>query len=227
MKTKTYLLGAALVSLLSATAACNSDVDDIPVECDGFLDTTDAATPVSITITNDGADPIYLVGTDCSTTVDLVLRDADGTILSRHGGTCGYTCEDLMTQEIGCAEPAICAQPPTVKIAPGGSYEMAWDGFVTPTVDMPAGCFASSESELGGEAGSCQQLQVAADATYQAAVSVANTIDCGGQACDCTPDENGICMIDFAWAEDVDQAIGEIAYPADTSVTIVLGTEPS
>jgi hypothetical protein len=221
MNTKTILLGAALASML-ATAACNDSETTIPEDCEPFLDTNEEAAPVTIAIENNSPDPIYLVSTGCSSDVELILRDGAGDYVSRWGSACGIqTCEVLMEEpRYECL--ADCAQPPTVMVAPGGRYETTWDGFVMEQVEMPSGCFSEAQSA----ATTCSQLQVAPDGVYAAGFNVATAITCDtglNADCTCTPDESGTCTIDFGYAETMTEAIGEAAYPSETTIDIVYG----
>ena len=221
MSTNPTFLGAVLVSMLAAAACTGSD--DVTAECEPFLDTTDEATPVTITIENDSPDPIYLVSQGCRSDVELILRDASGNAVSRDTAGCGsQTCEVLMEEpRQDCA--AICAQPPTVMIAPGGRFETQWDGFVMKQVEMPSSCFADTQNAIA----TCSQRQVADDGTYVAGFNVATEITCdaGGtnQDCTCTPDDDGVCVIDFGWAESMTEALGEALYPSQTTIDIVYG----
>lgn len=221
MKTNTTLLGAVLVSLL-ATAACNGS-DDVTAECEPFLDTTEEATPMTIAIENNSPDPIYLVSNGCSSQVELILRDASGDFVPRFGDGCGnQTCEVLM-EEPSLECPAICAQPPTVMIAPGGRFETEWDGLTMTQVEMPSSCFADTQSQLS----TCSQLQVAEEGVYTAGFNVASEITCQtgdpNEDCSCTPDESGVCTIDFGYAESMTEALAEALYPSETAIDIVYG----
>ncbi|MEQ9323819.1 MAG: hypothetical protein RIF41_31940 [Polyangiaceae bacterium] len=221
MKTNTTLLGAALVSLLAA-AACNGS-DDVTAECEPFLDTTEEATPLTIAIENNSPDPIYLVSNGCSTDVELILRDPNGDFVPRFGGACGnQTCEVLMDEPVLTCDAA-CAVPPTVMIAPGGRFETEWDGFVMKQVEMPSSCFADTQSQLS----TCAQLQVAEEGSYSAGFNVATEITCQSgdpnDNCDCTPDENGLCTIDFGYAETMTETLAEALYPSETAIEIVYG----
>lgn len=222
MKTHPTLLGAALVSLL-ATAACNGS-DGVVAECEPFLDTTEEATPLTIAIENDSPDPIYLVSNGCSSDVEIILRDENGDFVARDGnGGCGYqTCEVLMDEPMyDCA--AACAVPPTVMIAPGGRFETQWNGFVMKQVDMPSSCFADTQSQMT----TCSQLQVAEEGSYTAGFNVATELTCQtgdpNADCTCTPDANGVCVIDFGYAESMTEALGQALYPSETTIDIVYG----
>jgi len=222
MTTKTLLFGAALATMF-ATAACGTDTD-VASECEPFLDTTEEATPVTVAIENDSPDPIFLVSTGCSSEVELLLRDGDGAYVDRGIGSCGpQTCEQLMEEpRYDCA--ALCAQPPTVMVAPGGRYETTWDGFVFTQTEMPSGCFADATTQ--GQA-SCSQKLVAGEGVYTAGFNVATAITCNGgapdQDCTCTPDEDGVCVIDFGYADSMTEVTGQAQYPSETQIDIVFG----
>ena len=43
------------------------------------------------------------------------------------------------------------------------------------------------------------------------------------ESCDCTPDENGLCTIDFGYAETMTETLAEALYPSETAIEIVYG----
>jgi hypothetical protein len=216
---KPFLLGATMAGLL-VSAACGSS--DVSAECAPFVDSTEGATPVTIAIENDGADPIYLVSNGCRTDVEVLVRDADGNPLSLETGGCGQTCESLMDEpRQACA--ALCEQPPTIMIAPGGRFETTWDGVFVTQGEMPGSCYADDDSLSA----TCPFMETAAEGLYRAGFNVATVLSCPsagpGEDCTCAPDESGTCSISFGYAEDASEVTGEVQYPGETQIEIVFG----
>lgn len=189
-------------------------------QCEGFEDTTERA-DVTVSIRNATAAPIYLTGLGCDADIDLRLYDEDDQRIDFRAGVCHFTCEELQQSEAICA--ADCAIPPIVMIAPGGSYDMPWDGTIHRPAQMPESCYLNPEYATQG----CDRRTVAPAATYQFEVSAHDDSWCPLDqpgACTCTPDASGSCTFEQPYGEIVGEgrpARADLVFPSETRAEIV------
>jgi hypothetical protein len=194
------LLALTTTSLL-ALAGCGSTVEDGTGGSGGGADVCDdyrtgddggAPRPTTVRFVNAGDADIYLGDPveSCGGYVPFAL-EKDGIPVASRLGLCEFSCEQIM--EGGCACPAACEAPTTVRITPGGSYELAWQGFDYLPTTLPEQCLAED-----GCAPSCF-LPRFASGTYQVTGTAYASVSCTDVGiCECTPDENGACLLDFA-----------------------------
>ncbi len=218
------LIVTVLSALTAATAlsACDTTItpfDDDGAVCAGFEDTTQT-TDVAVTVRNDGASPIYITGLGCDASVDLRLYDANDQLLAYRERVCQFTCSELQETDAVCA--ADCALPPVVMIAPGGTYELAWNGTVLDAVGMPPGCYLSPD--LAGD--TCEQRVVAPAGEYALEITAYDgsfcPLDMEG-ACECEPDATGSCTVDIYMEVSGEGRTGRTAlsFPAEDRAEIV------
>lgn len=214
------VFGMMALGLAASAAGCKSEVDPGEVSCDEYVDAAPAA-EVTVRFRNDGAAPIYVGSTGgCGDVPPFAIRDEAGVAHPFYLGACAYSCEDLQEHDGVCA--ADCAIPPVFLVAPGGHYDMTWNGTVLETVEMPDACFASAQ---GGE---CQQVVVAADGTYELSGEVfSEATGCdpsgGTEPCTCTPSADGWCQLDYTASVGgaPRTATATLAFPGGSLVEIV------
>lgn len=188
--------------------------------CEGFEDTAERA-DVTVSIRNTTGEPIYLTGFGCEADIDLRLYDADEQPIDFRAGACHFTCEELQQSEAICA--AGCASPPIVMIAPGGAYDLAWDGTIHLPEAMPESCYLNPEYATP----SCDRRTLAPAAAYQLEVSAYDDSWCPLDqpgACSCTPDASGSCLLDQFYGEITGEGRPgrtSIDFPSETRAEIV------
>ncbi len=189
-------------------------------ECSGFEDTT-TVTTVTVTVQNATAQAIYLGGTDCEIDIDLRLFDAADQPVRFRDGVCHFTCSELQVTDAVCA--AGCALPPIVMIAPGGSYELTFNGTMLDPVEMPTSCYFNADFATG----TCDQRVVAPTGGYAFAVTGYDDSWCPLDqpgACECTPNASGNCTVeqfgDILSGQGV-EARASFNFPSDDTVELV------
>ncbi len=209
----------AMASLMAA--ACGSNITDFDgsggagPSCQSFEDEPLPGAVVA-TVRNEGSAPIFLTGVGCSFDIELSVTDPDGTDRVWKNGDCAFTCEDLQDNAGVCA--AACAIPPVIMIAPGGSYDIEWNGALLEDAEMPEGCFFEPQSP-GPQA--CYQRRVAVDGDYTLSTNVwPEVFDFDDVKCN--PGPKGSCQLDAQVTGEVRAASGVVSYPSETKVDIVV-----
>ena len=214
-----------MASLMAA--ACGSNVTDFDgsggagPSCQSFEDEplpTGRPGGVLVRVRNEGSAPIFLTGAGCTTNIELSVTDPDGKDRVWQSDDCTFTCEDLQDNAGVCA--AGCAIPPVMMIAPGGSYDIEWNGALFEDVEMPEGCFFEPQNP-GPQA--CFQRRVAVDGNYTLSTKVwPDLVDFDDVKC--TPGPEGWCQLDnFAEVTgEVRTVNGWVNYPNETKVDIVV-----
>jgi len=193
-------------------------------ECVGFGEEGDPGPipPVDIFIRNDGAEPIY-IGQEIP--YDLLYVDnADELIDTVLNDGCGFTCQEIIDD--GCCAPG---DVPAVGIyiAPGGHYKRRWSGFRWDAKSMPVACLSedADTTYCDADAVACKRQVSASDGAYRLEVNA--HAECEGELCECVPNEEGWCELDFGY-EDIPLGgaaiYGEALfnYSADDSVEVIL-----
>jgi hypothetical protein len=172
----------------ASLAACSSFQDEV------------SETSVMVRVSNEGEAPLYL-GVDeqvCTLVPPYVIRDRSGNTL-RPMNDCSGSCEVLQGLP-GCG-PA-CALSPAVRIEPGGSHELRWEGTRVEQVAMLESCYA----EQAAAAATCPQLIAARSGQYEVLVRawsdarcVAGACTCEGTAASCTL--TGEAVVQGSWRE--------------------------
>lgn len=188
-------------------------------QCLGFDDTNET-TQVTVTVRNTTDEAIYLTGLGCDSQIDLELYDANDREVSYRRGNCHFTCAELQNTDPVCAGG--CAIPPIIMIAPGGSYDLSWDGTLHEPTEMPASCYFSSDFASP----TCDVRISAPEGSYAFEVVGYDDSWCpidlpGG--CECEPNAQGNCQVD-EFAEIFTEgrsARGQLEFPKDLSAEIV------
>lgn len=186
--------------------------------CDAFLDEA-PGTEVLVRITNATDAPLHLGQTerDCSgVQAYYTIRDQSGSHLESARAHCDMACEILQTPSlVGCT--AICRFTPLVRLAPGASYELPWDGRFVDHPTMPGACYGH-ELNRGAQ---CSRLFVAPESRY-----VFNAVGWSELVCD-YPDgcpcaeTDGVCEINTAVpGGESREARAVLEYPAQDFVEI-------
>lgn len=220
----TVLKGWLLAACAAAALGCGVDVvegDDPPAACEDFADEA-PGDGVTVRFRNARTENIFLgAQSGCGEVAPFQVLDASGASLPFQLSGCGFNCEDLQQHDGICA--ADCALPPVYYIEPGGVLDLAWDGRVVETVDMPGSCFHLAR---GGDS-ECEQRAVAAAGDYtlagQAFLQAENCDYNGSTQCACAPTPDGSCRLDgpanVAGAPIA--ATGALSYPDQGVVEIV------
>jgi hypothetical protein len=175
--------------------------------CAAFKDQQGAAA-VAVHFVNQTSQPIFLPalcgGIDYAIT-PLGGSDGASYVYSR---SCLQTCEALQTQpQIECG----ACQETTIRIDPGGTREVSWDGTGLRSVMMPSACWSPS----GGGGSQCGEMVAAAAGAYR--------IDAQGfGACtgDCTCDAMGVCIGSATGATALPDPV-TFAFPDKLQVDVV------
>jgi hypothetical protein len=161
-----------------------------PTTCDSY-DDEQAAVAVSIRVSNATDQPIYLgIAKECDETPLFSIRESDGT-LRPSWVHCGepYGCWNLRQAHPGCT--SACQSALLVRIDPGGSHDLAWDGRFVENVPMPATCYHDPADYLP----LCSKYVSAPPRPYQLSVTVWSDWKCGYSSCQpCSPTPNGTCV---------------------------------
>jgi hypothetical protein len=149
-------------------------------QCAAFADQKGAAS-VSVHFVNQTGQPIFLptlcAGVDYTITP---LGGPDGTSYV-YDRSCLQTCQDLQTNpQFECG----ACQQTTIRIDPGGTREVPWDGTGLRSAMMPAACW----DPAGNPGSQCGQKVAAAPGGYR--IDATGFSGCAG---DCTCDAQGVC----------------------------------
>lgn len=186
--------------------------------CEAFLD-EEAETSVTVRIVNDTDAPLHFGAeeTTCMVLPIYELSREDGVPVSDARGECSSCQLAQRVGAIGC--PAICAYQPLVRLEPGQSYEVTWDGRLGEDAAMPAACypmpFAVPET--------CIRKVVAPATRYVFSAVGWSDWTCGpAGGCQCV-DEDGSCKVTGeAWVRgSAVQASVTIDFPNETVAEIV------
>jgi hypothetical protein len=214
----------AAVATMAALGACDSTVETEPDDpfCDDYREQAPTQS-VTVTIRNEGATPIYLGSTGCSTAIDVLLQDAAGQPRDWQPNQCFFSCELLQeSSDWGCT--ADCPQPPLIFVAPGGSYETSWSGTYREQVAMPAACYAGA-NPVDASDNTCAQTVVATAGDYTLTVNAWDELQgCENATCGCTPDVNGSCKLETyeAWLDgEPRSASATVSYPSANTIDVV------
>lgn len=161
--------------------------------CTDYLDDPLPLNPITIRIKNEKSVPIYLGGDNgtCGPTELYEIAGPNGPV-TLHAGGCGFTCQGL--QQHGDECPDSCFLPPTIYIAPGGSYDQTWDTGTYPTAAMPTECYFEPQFAYD----SCYQRKTAPPGDYVVAVDAGTQVTCLDIGiCSCEPDATGSCQIPY------------------------------
>ncbi|MFO0567317.1 MAG: hypothetical protein U0263_16790 [Polyangiaceae bacterium] len=159
--------------------------------CSDFLDEP-LPTSVTIRVVNKRATPIYVGGGSGCGNEPLYTLSGPGGLVALSPGGCGFTCEALQAHGDMC--PDACFLPPTIFIAPGGSFDTAWAGTSYEAATMPASCYFEPQYALP----TCNRRRVADPANYVAKVDAGSALTCLDVGmCSCTPDAQGSCEITY------------------------------
>ncbi len=156
----------------------------VPAECEALLSVTEGV-PVTLRVTNDGDETVFIGGPIGCNPVSFVLEDADGRVYP--GDRCTPSCDASLARECGCT--ADCPMAPTIAITPGGSYDMGWPGIVA---ELPVASLRCA-GECGGE---CRRAVAPAPGAMQVVLLRRHDVVCdGAPGCECTPNEQGWCAL--------------------------------
>lgn len=149
--------------------------------CAAFDDQVGEA--VTLRVRNNTGMDIFLP-TDCGIVKPTVAPAAgpDGTNYNYYR-SCLSTCADLRdTGPVAC--PADACALTALRVPPGGTYDIEWDGTGLRPTDMPAQCFLEPTQDL-----TCGQIVAAPAASYQVELQAFDS--CG---VDCMCETNGQCF---------------------------------
>jgi len=155
--------------------------------CDALFDEpVDGAS--TVVFRNDTADVLY-VGFDGG--CDLMpfhMDDPDATAVQWQSGDCAISCEDMLAQD--CFWCGACEGPTIIRLAPGDSWEQAWDGAAFERIDFPVECAADAPCEP-----TCERRTVALAPEYQIRTEARTECDALEPAeCEC-PDGEQTCVM--------------------------------
>jgi hypothetical protein len=161
-------------SSTSSTTTTTSDV------CAPFAD-EHGLSSVVIRFRNPTSAPVYLPAVCGGARFNINPAVTDPSVTYGYGTTCLQTCEQLWTDPPYACDA--CA-PTLVRVEPGGTREMLWDGTgLTHTTAMPSACYASPD--LDG----CSRVVAAPSGNY--VVGVMSYTQCIG---DCVCEGEGVCF---------------------------------
>lgn len=182
------------------------------VACEDYADVRREGS-VTLHVKNETEEPIVLgPPASCqpvSVTIESLTNASPGSFAGLH---CLFTCEMSFDGVGGCT--ADCPFPPTVRIEPGGTYDVDWNGLVYEGVDLPQEC---CESECSG---TCQLPHVAQAGSYKATVALADS-EVVAETAVC-PDDAESCELQ-TFLDSVDVSPKTIDFElSDGSATIVV-----
>jgi hypothetical protein len=144
---RTWLLGATFAASLLACGGGGGEADDnggggnggagggAALDCSAYKDGTPLGA-LTITVKNNRAAPVYIMGGECSSSFSVSAPDLMNTVADRT--IVDLTCEQ--SQKIS-SFPLDCLTPGQLEIAPGGTAKLAWNGLLYQQVKMPDGCY--------------------------------------------------------------------------------------
>ncbi len=182
--------------------------------CEALADATPSPA-ATMTLRNDGAEPVYLQyasGCDYVDLLGIVGPDSDVPV-QWNKGSCSFTCSEIAAGSCGC--PGFCAQDSVLMLAPGGTYPVMWNGGLYVPTEAPVEC--AGDGLCGTQ---CLQLLQAPAGTYLL-TSTGGTAPSGcfdPNMCSCTPGPEGWCTINATGVSgDPRLGAGKITYPAATA----------
>lgn len=182
-------------------------------------DTPAEGPAVTISLRNDRATAIFVTSQfDC--TESHLRIDTDSDPPGRWPlEQCAPTCASIIADACECADA--CAQPGLIRIEPGGTHELAWDGALWVEHELAAECNAC------GVAPDCL-LGVSAPAGMVLASAGASSTatDCTDEAgepstCECARGEDSCVLVGTATDPQEIAAQAVFEYPRTTSLELV------
>ncbi|WP_437755712.1 hypothetical protein [Sorangium sp. So ce1389] len=167
------------------------------VDCSAFED-DEPGTPVTITVTNHRATPIYYSGNEC--TERFRIGPEGGSL-----GTADYpwvymTCEEVQTED---EWPQDCLGGDTFEIAAGESATFSWSGLLYETQQMPIACAANPDNPFAND---CPRAVAVQPGAFKIAFELFAASTC---------EDEGLCALTEPFT--VEQAF---TYPDDTAVEL-------
>ncbi|MET0791769.1 MAG: hypothetical protein ABW061_09635 [Polyangiaceae bacterium] len=170
--------------------------------------------PVTVTITNDTSDPVYLGSRMQTCGLPPLYEVLDGSNAALPGpGSCGNPCQGWIEGNPigGC--PAICAYPQATELAAGESIVTQWAGLYVVQAQLPKQC---DPSQLSGEgAVTCSVNTRIEPGTYGFRASAGSNYQCTlpGDCGACVPSATGGCTLNGAivtGTENIAQLVVEL-----------------
>jgi hypothetical protein len=199
------------------TAGTADSTDTEPLDC--VEDEPPAGPEVTITLRNERAEAIFVTAPFFCADAHLRI-DSNGMPPGQWPlGACTPRCTSIVADMCEC--PEVCEIPSLVRIEPGASHEIAWDGalFVEHLLDPVCNaCGVAPDCRLGVSA---PEGMVLVSATAASAASECTDAKGAPVACECAADE-GSCMLDGTVADP--QELGAQAlleYPGTTALELV------
>jgi hypothetical protein len=202
----------------AGTAGTADSTDTEPLDC--VMDETPAGPEVMITLRNERAEAIFV-------TAPFFCADATVRIDSNGMppglwplGACTPRCTSIVADACECPED--CEIPALVRIDPGASHDVTWDGalFVEHLLDPACNaCGVAPDCRLGVSA---PDGMVLVSATAASSASDCTDPEGAPVACECPA--GGSCPLDGTVADPTElgaQAV--IDYPGTTAVELVFG----
>lgn len=220
MKVRIHALAALASIYANACSGTGPTPADEP-DCSGYEDEIDQP-PIDVIIRNASANPIYLgtTATGCVGTIELFLSAGGDNLSWRRDGSCTATCDQLQDGRAACND--ICAMPPLIYLAPGGTHTEQWVGTIAEPRTMPRSCFFSSDDTT------CSQVvEATTGGVYTFTAHAWSSIgDCTNDPlrCDCTPGSEGSCRLDgfdLTPTGATMEASASLTYPSDRTVEVV------
>lgn len=203
----------------AGTAGTADSTDTAPLDC--VMDEPSAGPEVEITVRNERAEAVFVTAPFFCTEAHVRI-DSNGMPAGLWPmGACTPRCTSIVAGACEC--PEVCEIPALVRIEPGGSHVVPWDGslFVEHLLDPACNtCNVAPDCRLGVSAPDGMVL-----ATAAAASAASDCTDAAGEpvACECAAGE-GSCLLDGTVANP--QELGAQAvfdYPGTTAVELVFG----
>lgn len=163
---------------------------DLPPVCSGFEDATSPG-DVPIRITNGSEADLFLLDVDgCNIWRSQYRLRRLGEIVWPKSG-CGYfvPCERVVGDVCESAWcHAVCYWAETIRIIPGGSYAIPWEGLVYEPRTLPPECAPGCDFE-------CDQARPAEIGEHLTLeLLTATEMECPGGDCACNPNGEGWCV---------------------------------
>jgi hypothetical protein len=189
--------------------------------CEGFDDDLDLGPQVTVTVRNEGTEPLYLRTYSCSNSV-LEVLDPGGEPVEWRIDPWLPPCSDILEDE-SCSPPGSSCIWAVLQMDPGGQVEETFAGFALEYARLPDGC-ALNNGEFCGPGCVIRREPEPGEWTFQ--VNVATQIDCMQASCECTePPVNGTCPItdaDDIGLPDIHPVGFTVPYPGTSNLEIVL-----
>lgn len=162
-------------------------------DCDAIAK-DESATPVPVRFVNETGADLYVQVNDNSNCGPrpFLIKDPDGDELSwTNDGVCTQTCADF-----SCVCTATCGEAPATRVTPNSAVTIQWKGVVREERTLPTSCIPSGSFCNPGAPCEAEIVPKTFPLTFVGTAWTA--ADCGGGACTCAPDANGICVIDHS-----------------------------